>query len=84
MLLTVTTLVRPNTIQIKKKTELQWYVLSFKADKKPALVMPLQSESYPEASSNLDDQLFIKWTKETRPLEISSSAFFISWFLRWL
>ena len=42
--------------------------------------MPLESESYPEASSNLDDQLFIKWTKETRPLEISSSAFFISWF----
>ena len=44
--------------------------------------MLLQSEGYPEASSNLDEQL--KWTKETRLLEISTSAFFISWFVTWL
>ena len=37
--------------------------------------MPLQSEDYSEASSNLYDQL--KWTKETRLLEISTSAFFV-------
>ena len=48
----------------------------FRADEKPVSVMPLQSEDYSEASSNLDDQL--KWTKETRLLEISTSAFFIS------
>ena len=48
----------------------------FRADEKPVLVMPLQNEGYLEASSNLDDQL--KWTKETRLLEISTSAFFIS------
>ena len=49
----------------------------FKDDGKPGvLVMPLQSEGYPEASSNLDDQL--KSTNEMRLLEISTSAFFIS------
>ena len=44
--------------------------------------MPLQSEGYPEASLNLDDQL--KWTKETRILEISTSTSFISRFVTWL
>ena len=47
----------------------------FRADEKPVWVMPLQSEDYSEASSNLYDQL--KWTKETRLLEISTSAFFV-------
>ena len=53
----------------------------FKADEKPVSVMPLQIEGYPEASSNLYDQLFIKWTKEKKLLKISISAFFISFFL---
>ena len=53
----------------------------FKADGKPVSVMPLQIEGYPEASSNLYDQLFIKWTKEKKLLKISISAFFISFFL---
>ena len=75
MLLTVTTLVRTNMIQIyKNRTTVT--CSKFKADEKPVSVMPLQSEGYLEASSNLDDQL--KWTKETRILEISTSAFFIS------
>ena len=53
----------------------------FKADEKPVSVMPLQIEGYPEASSNLYDQLFIKWAKEKKLLKISISAFFISFFL---
>ena len=53
----------------------------FKADEKPVSVMPLQIEGYPEASSNLYDQLFIKWTKEKKLLKISISAFFISFSL---
>ena len=78
MLLTVTTLVRTNMTQIlKNRTTLICF--RFRAGEKPISVMPLQSEGYPEASSNLDDQL--KWTKETRLLEINTSAFFISWFL---
>ena len=36
-------------------------------------MMRLQSQGYPEASSNLDDQLFIKWKKETWLLENSSA-----------
>ena len=58
----------------------------FHADLKPALVTPLQSESYPKASSNLYNQSFIKWTKETRLLENNSASgsFFISLFLTWL
>ena len=75
MLLTVTTLVRTNVTQIlKNRTTVICF--KFRADEKPVSVMPLQSEGYPEASSNLDEQL--KWTKETRLLEISTSAFFIS------
>ena len=54
----------------------------FKTHEKPVSVMPLQIEGYQEASSNLYDQLFIKWTKETRLLKISISAFFISFFLK--
>ena len=44
------------------------------------------SEVYPEASSNLDHQLFSKWAKETRLLENNSAtgSFSISWFLPWL
>lgn len=41
----------------------------FQADKKPASVMSLQSEGYPKTFSNLDDQLLIKLTKETKLLE---------------
>ena len=41
----------------------------FQADKSPASVMSLQSEGYPEAFSNLDDQLLIILTKETKLLE---------------
>ena len=75
MLLTVTTLVRSSMIQIlESRTTVICF--KFRDDEKPVSVMPLQSEGYPEASSNLDDQL--KWTKETRLLEISTSAFFIS------
>ena len=70
MLLTVTTLVRPNMIQIKKKNTTTVIYFKFRADEKPVSVMPLQSEGYPEVSSNLDDQL--KWTKKTRLLEIST------------
>ena len=54
----------------------------FKTHEKPVSVMPLQIEGYQEASSNLYDQLFIKWTKDTRLLKISISAFFISFFLK--
>ena len=45
--------------------------------------MPLQTEGYPKASSNLDDQSFIKRTKEDRLLENNSASgsFFISLFL---
>ena len=32
----------------------------FKANEKSASVTPLQSDVYPNASSNLDDQLFFK------------------------
>ena len=75
MLLTVSTLVRPNMIQIlKNRTTVICF--KFRDDKKPVWVMPLQSEGYPEASLNLDDQS--KWAKDTRILDISNSAFFIS------
>ena len=55
------------------KTRTTVICFKFRADEKPVSVIPLQSEGYPEASSNLDDKL--KWTKETRLLEISTSAF---------
>ena len=45
--------------------------------------MPLQNEGYPKVPSNLDDQSFIKRTKEDRLLENNSASgsFFISLFL---
>ena len=81
MLLAVATLVRPNMIQIiKNRTTVICF--KFKVDEKPVLVMPLQSEGYPEASSNWDDQL--KWTLEIRLLEIRTSTCFINSLLTWL
>ena len=56
MLLTVATLVGTNMIQIEKNRTTV-ICFKFRADEKPVSVMPLQSEGFPEASSNLYDQL---------------------------
>ena len=59
-----------------KKNRTTVICFKFRDDEKPVWVIPLQSEGYPKASLNLDDQL--KWTKETRILKFCTSAFFIS------
>ena len=59
MLLTVSTLVRPNMIQIlKNRTTVICF--KFRADEKPVSVMILESEGYPEASSNFK----LRWPSE--------------------